>query len=457
MMRFERSEAAPDSATLEKDSRISGHPGAFAATQMTVYQRFKAIFAGSVGNLVQWYDWYIYSSTALYFAPVFFPKGDRTAQLLQAAVVFFVGFLARPVGAWAMGRYGDQVGRKAALKLAVAMMACGSLAIALSPGAAQIGMWASVVLVVARVFQGLSLGGEYGASATYISEMAGKTYRGFWSSFNYVTLLGGNLVALSLLILLQGTLTGAEMREYGWRIPFLVGAVLAIFAYWLRATMEESQSFAAAKAEGVKSGNIMTLIRQHPREALIIMGLTAGGTLIFYIYTVYMQKFLTNTAGFTVQQSTRICAAALFFFMLAQPLVGFLSDKFGRKLVLALSFAGGVVATYPILSSLAAKPSVTAAFALVLGGMLLQTGYSATGSVVKAELFPTGVRTLGVGLPYAIANAIFGGSAETLALWFKSIGHETGFYIYASVMLVFAFLVTMMLPDTRRTSRILED
>jgi len=424
---------------------------------LTVTQRFKAIFAGSVGNLVQWYDWYIYSSAALYFAPVFFPKGDKTAQLLQAAVVFFVGFLARPIGAWAMGRYGDKVGRKAALKLAVAMMAGGSFAIAISPGAAQIGVWASVILVLARIFQGLSLGGEYGASATYISEMAGRNYRGFWSSFNYVTLLGGNLLALSLLIVLQGLLTGPEMSRFGWRIPFLVGSLLAVFAYWLRARMEESQSFAAAKAQGVKSGGVLTLIRQHPRETLIIMGLTAGGTLIFYVYTVYMQKFLTNTAGFTVSEATRIEAAALFLFMCAQPLVGFISDKVGRKLVLAISFAGGVVATYPILSALAAKPSMEVAFLLVLGGMLLQTGYSATGSVVKAELFPTSVRALGVGLPYAIANALFGGSAESLALWFKSIGHETGFYIYASVMLVFAFLVTLWLPDTRRTSRIIED
>jgi MFS transporter, MHS family, alpha-ketoglutarate permease len=427
------------------------------AGELTVWRRFKAIFAGSVGNLVQWYDWYIYSSAALYFAPVFFPKGNQTVQLLQAAAVFFVGFLARPLGAWAMGRYGDTIGRKAALKLAVAMMAGGSLAIAVSPGAAQIGVWASVILVLARIFQGLSLGGEYGASATYISEMAGRDYRGFWSSFNYVTLLGGNLVALSLLIILQNTLTLEEMREYGWRIPFAIGSLLSVVAFWLRQQMEESQSFAAAKAQGVKSGNVLTLLRQHPRETLIIMGLTAGGTVIFYVYAVYMQKFLTNTAGFTVQQATRICALALFLFMLAQPLVGFISDKVGRKLVLALSFAAGVIATYPILSALAAKPSVTMAFGLVLLGMLLQTGYTATGSVVKAELFPTSVRTLGVGLPYAIANALFGGSAESLALWFKSISHEAWFYIYASIMLVFAFLVTLWLPDTRRNSKILED
>jgi MHS family alpha-ketoglutarate permease-like MFS transporter len=287
--------------------------------------------------------------------------------------------------------------------------------------------------------------------------MAGKSYRGFWSSFNYVTLLGGNLLALSVLIVLQGTLSRAEMAEYGWRIPFAFGAFLAIFAYWLRATMEESQSFAAARAEGAPSGTAFTLIRRHPRETLIIMGMTAGGTLIFYVYTTYMQKFLANTGGFSVPQATRISAAAVILFMCAQPLVGFISDKLGRKFVLAVSFAGGVAATYPILSILAGKPPVTTAFALVLGGMLLQTGYTATGSVIKAELFPAQVRTLGVGLPYAVANAVFGGTAEYLALWFKAIGHERGFYVYASAMLAFAFLVTMLLPDTRRTSHIVED
>ncbi|HEX4270334.1 MAG TPA: MFS transporter [Rhizomicrobium sp.] len=425
--------------------------------EMTAGRRFKAIFAGSVGNLVQWYDWYIYSSAALYFAPVFFPKGNQTAQLLQAAVVFFVGFLARPIGAWAMGHYGDRVGRKAALKLAVAMMATGSLAIALCPGASSIGVWASVILVLARIFQGLSLGGEYGASATYISEMAGRKHRGFWSSFNYVTLLGGNLIALSVLIILQTLLTADEMREYGWRIPFAVGALLSVFAYWLREKMEESQSFALAKAQGVKSGNVLTLIQKHPRETLIIIGMTAGGTLIFYVYTVYMPKFLVNTAGFSPLHATQMSALALFLFMFCQPLVGFISDKLGRKQVLAVSYAASMLATYPILSAIAGRPSMTVAFGLVFLGMVLQSGYTATGSVVKAELFPTSVRTLGVGLPYAIANTLFGGSAESLALWFKSIGHETAFYIYTSVVLVFSFLVALMLPDTRLTSKILED
>ena len=425
--------------------------------EMTPAVRLRAIFAGSVGNLVLWYDWYAYSAAALYFAPVFFPKGDRTAQLLQTAAVFAVGFFARPLGAWLFGLYGDRVGRRAALKLAVAMMAGGSLVIALIPGAAQIGVVAPIVLLLARILQGLSLGGEYGASATYISEMAGQKNRGFWSSFNYVTLIGGQLVALAVLIVLQRFLDKGQMAVWGWRVPFVLGALLAILAYWLRQRMQESHSFENAKAQGITAGDTRTMLSRHPREALIIFGLTAGGTMIFYIYTTYMQKFLTNTAGFSVAEATDISAAALFIFMITQPLFGWLSDRLGRRTSLGFAFLVGAFVTWPIMNALAGAKSAWLAFGLLLAGMLIQSGYTSISSVVKAELFPTNVRALGVGLPYAVANALFGGTAEYVALWFKSQGHENWFYIYASGMLVFAFGVVLLMPDTRKHSRILEN
>ncbi|MDB6084891.1 MAG: hypothetical protein JWN43_2772, partial [Gammaproteobacteria bacterium] len=255
--------------------------------------RLSAILAGSAGNLVEWYDWYAYSAAALYFAPVFFPKGSQTAQLLQTAAVFAVGFFARPVGAWMMGRYSDRAGRKAALTLSVGMMCTGSLVIAVTPGAAQIGLAAPIILVLARIFQGLSLGGEYGASATYMSEMAGRAHRGFWSSFNYVTLIGGQLVALAVLIVLQHTLSAFHMAAWGWRIPFVIGAALALVAFWLRRRMQESHSFVTAEASRAERGSARRLLAEFPRETLTILGLTAGGSMIFYVYTTYMQKFLT--------------------------------------------------------------------------------------------------------------------------------------------------------------------
>jgi MHS family alpha-ketoglutarate permease-like MFS transporter len=418
--------------------------------------RLRAILGGSAGNLVEWYDWYTYSAAALYFAPVFFPKGDQTAQLLQTAAVFAVGFFARPVGAWVMGSYADRAGRKAALTLSVAMMCGGSLVIAATPGAAHIGVAAPIILVLARIFQGLSLGGEYGASATYMSEMAGRAHRGFWSSFNYVTLIGGQLVALAVLMILQHLLSKADMAAWGWRIPFVIGAALAVVAFWLRRHMQESRSFVTAKATAER-GSTRLLLRKYPRETLTILGLTAGGSMIFYVYTTYMQKFLTNSAGFSKDRATQISAATLVAFMLAQPLSGWLSDKIGRKPMLLIAFGGGALVTWPVMTGVAGARSAWVAFSLILVATVLESAYTSISAVVKAELFPTAVRSLGVALPYAVANAVFGGTAEYVALWFKSIGAESGFYVYASVLSAISFVFALSMTDTRRHSRILED
>ncbi len=420
-------------------------------------QRLRAITTGSIGNLVEWYDWYAYSAAALYFAPVFFPKGDQTAQLLQTAGIFAVGFLARPVGAWIMGRYSDKHGRKNAMVISVALMCFGSLIIAFTPGAAAIGVFAPIILFVARILQGLALGGEYGASATYMSEMAGKTHRGFWSSFNYVTLIGGQLLALVVLITLRYSIGEAAMMEWGWRVPFVIGAILAVVAFWLRRWMEESESFVKAKASGEELGSTKMLFQKFPRETLTVLGLTAGGSLTFYIYTTYMQKFLANTAGFTRDQATELSAATLVCFMLAQPLLGWISDKIGRKPLLLMAFGGGTLITYPVMTTVAQGGSMLMIFFILFGAMMIQGGYTSINAVVKAELYPAYVRSLGVALPYALANAIFGGTAEYVALWFKSAGNESGFYIYASAIMAFGFLVVLTMPDTRRTSRIQED
>jgi MHS family alpha-ketoglutarate permease-like MFS transporter len=253
--------------------------------------RISAVLGGSAGNLVEWFDWYIYSANALYFAPIFFPKGDQTAQLLQTAAVFAVGFLARPLGAWLMGRYADRVGRKIALTLSVTMMCGGSLAIAVTPGAATIGDAAPIALLLARVFQGLSLGGEYGASATYISEMAGRKYRGFWSSFHYVTLIGGQLTALAVLIVLQHLLPKAAMAQWGWRIPFVIGAALAMVAYWLRRRIQESQ-FGRGSGRTAPSRRIRVADNEHSGRKLV--PLRAGRRRLrdlLRLYDLYAEVF----------------------------------------------------------------------------------------------------------------------------------------------------------------------
>ena len=389
-----------------------------------------------------------------YFAPVFFPKGDSTAQLLSSAAIFAVGFLMRPVGAWIMGVYADRKGRKAGLTLSVTLMCTGSLIIACTPGYATIGIAAPALLLFARMLQGLSVGGEYGSSATYLSEMATKDHRGFWSSFQYVTLISGQLLALLLLILLQNTLSETALGAWGWRIPFFVGAALAVIVFWLRRRLDETQAFVASDTREAPKSSALLLIMKHPKEALLVLGLTAGGTLAFYAYTTYLQKFLVNTTGFSKSTATEISAAALFIFMCLQPAVGALSDRIGRKPVMIAFGVLGVLLTVPIMSTLATVDSPFIAFLLALSALVIVSGYTSINAVVKAELFPAHVRALGVALPYAIANAAFGGTAEYVALWLKDAGMESAFFWYVTAMIGVSLLVYLFMRDTKHRSMI---
>nr|WP_306822654.1 MFS transporter [Sphingomonas sanguinis] len=432
-------------------------PPLAAATPPSTNTRLKSIIGGSTGNLVEWFDWYVYAAFTLYFAPHFFPSDNQTAQLLSAAAVFAVGFVMRPIGAWVMGVYSDRHGRKAGLTLSVTLMCLGSLIIALTPGYATIGVMAPALLVLARLMQGLSVGGEYGASATYLSEMAGKDRRGFFSSFQYVTLISGQLLAILLLLLLQNVMGKPALEEWGWRIPFAVGAVLAVVVFRLRRGLAETESFKNAKAADAPKSGFLTLLRYHPKETALVMLLTAGGTLAFYAYSIYMQKFLVNTSGFTKEAATQINAVTLFIFMLLQPVAGALSDKIGRKPLMIAFGISGVLFTYPIFTALQHTQDMFTAGLLVMAALIIVTGYTSINAVVKAEMFPAHIRALGVALPYALANTIFGGTAEFVALKFKAAGWEQGFYWYVTAMIGISLIVYLRMRDTRQDSLITED
>lgn len=363
-------------------------PAAVLAPGVTAGQRFKAILGGSAGNLVEWYDWFVYSAFAVYFSNHFFPGGDELAGLLKTMAVFAVGFFARPLGAWLMGLYADRAGRKTALTAAVSLMCGGSLIIAILPGYETIGVAAPILLVFARILQGLSVGGEYGASATYLSEMAGKRRRGFWSSFQFVTMVMGQLIALGLLALMQTTMDKADLESWGWRIPFFIGAAMAVVVFWIRGRMDESQSYENAQAAGEERARTMMLFTRYPRQTLIIFLFTAGGSLAFYAFTTYMPKFLTGTAGFAAPTATAITAGALVVYLLALPLFGWISDHLGRKATLWIAFGGGALLSYPLMITLAGQDSPWIAFALVSVMVFLMSGYNAVSAVVKAELFP---------------------------------------------------------------------
>jgi MFS transporter, MHS family, alpha-ketoglutarate permease len=426
----------------------TGHP--------TAASRLRSILGGSIGNLVEWYDWYAYSAFSLYFAKAFFPPASQTAQLLNAAAVFAVGFLMRPIGGWVMGRYADRHGRRNALTVSVVMMCAGSLLIAVTPSYASIGVAAPVLLVVARMVQGLSVGGEYGASATYLSEMAGQRHRGFWSSFQYVTLIMGQLLALGVLLVLQRVLSVSALEAWGWRIPFVIGAACAVVAVRLRRSMVETDAFVHRAAPVVSGGSTLAALREHPRSVAIVFGLTAGGALAFYTFTTYAQKFLVNTAGFSKNDATLVSAVSLAIFMCIQPLFGALSDRIGRRPLLIAFGVLGMLGTPTLLAALSRASSIGGALLLLTGALVVVSGYTSINAVVKAELFPANIRALGVAFPYAIAVSVFGGTAEYIALWFKSVGHETWFYWYVSACIAGSLAVYWLMPETRHAATMRE-
>ncbi|WP_164156111.1 MFS transporter [Sandarakinorhabdus rubra] len=405
----------------------------------------RQIFGGAAGNLVEWYDWYAYSAFALYFGPRFFPPGDDLAAFLNTAAIFAVGFLMRPIGSWLLGVWADRRGRKSALTLSVAMMCFGSLMIAVAPTYDEVGLVAPAILLLARLVQGLSVGGEYGASATFMSEVAQAKWRGFLASFQYVTLVGGQLIALALLVLLQAVMDEGTLKDWGWRIPFVVGALCAVLVFWLRSGLVETEAFEKARAN-TQDGSLMKRLMAHPRQLLIVLALTAGGSLWFYTFTTYMQKYLVLSAGWSKEEATSASAIALLLYMAMQPLFGALSDLVGRRTLLISFGVMSALATVPALDALGRAQPGPGAIALLVGCLAILSCYTAISGVVKAEMFPAGVRALGVGLPYALGVAIFGGSAEYVALAFKNAGFERGFFWYVAIMAAVALLAALAMP-----------
>jgi MHS family alpha-ketoglutarate permease-like MFS transporter len=410
---------------------------------------WKAVLGGSIGNMVEWYDWFAYASFATYFAASFFPNGNPTAQLLNTAGIFAVGFFMRPVGGWLLGRYADRKGRKAALMLTVTLMSFSALLLAVAPTYAQVGYFGAGVLLIARLLQGLSVGGEYAASATYLTEASNPRRRGFSSSFQYVSMTVGQLIGLGLQMVLQHTMSEATLHSWGWRIPFIVGAVGAAVVFYIRRGLLETEAFEEEEGTSAeRRGTIRTLL-EHKREFALVMALTMGGTVAYYTYTTYLTKYLSNTVGLSKSDATLVSFLALTIFCVLQPLAGALSDRIGRRPLLITFGLGSMLGTVPIMTVLQSATTVVQALALSLVALVIVTGYTSINACVKAELFPTHVRALGVALPYAIANALFGGTAEYVALWFKNAGIESGFFWYVAGCAAVSLVVYLTMRETR--------
>ena len=399
---------------------------------------------GSLGNLVEWYDVYVYTVFATYFEGQFFDESEKNSTVYVYAI-FAITFVMRPVGSWFFGRFADRHGRRAALTVSVSLMALCSLMIALVPSQAVIGMAAPIILVVARLVQGFATGGEYGTSATYMSEAATRERRGFFSSFQYVTLIGGHVLAQFTLLILQSFLNEEQLREFGWRIAFAVGGVAAVVVFWLRRTMDESLSedvIEAAKAGQDKdAGSMRTLLTQYWRPLLMCFLITLGGTVAFYTYSVNAPAIVKTAYKGEGMTATWVNLTGLIFLMLLQPVGGIISDRIGRKPMLVFFGVGGVFYTYVLITFLPQTRSPLASFALVAAGYVILTGYTSINALVKSELFPAQVRALGVGVGYALANSIFGGTAPLIYQAAKEGDQVPMFIGYVTVCIAVSLVV----------------
>jgi MHS family alpha-ketoglutarate permease-like MFS transporter len=438
-------------------SQVSDRSG-FAVTSdgydaADMRKRVKAILVGSMGNLIEWYDVYAYAAFALYFAGSFFPQGSPAAQQLAAASLFAVAFLVRPIGSVIFGYFADRYGRRTSLTVSVLLMCFGSLLIAVTPTYATIGVGAPFVLALARILQGLSQGGEYGASATYLSEVSHPNRRGFYSGVWYMTLIGGQLAAILVLLVLQKIfLTPEQLKAWGWRIPFVIGALISVYAFYMRRDMHETEIFRQAERV-TRSESRWVVLAANWKPMVLVIGITIGGTSAFYTYTTYMQKFLKLSVGLTDNETTLVTAGSLIFAIILQPIYGALSDRIGRKPMLIAFGVLGTLGTVPLLTTLQGTKSPVIAFLLICLAWAIVSGYTALTAIVKAELFPTAVRAMGVGIPYAITAALFGGSVDSVALWFKSQGNEAGFYWYATGCIFISLLFYIGIKDTKANSR----
>ncbi|EAC1595918.1 MFS transporter [Campylobacter coli] len=412
--------------------------------ELTRAKKIRSIVAASSGNLVEWFDFYIYAFTATYFAHTFSTSDNPIVQQINAFGVFAAGFFMRPIGSWLFGSLADKVGRKKSMVVSVVLMALGSFMIAALPSKDVVGDFAIILLLLARLIQGLSVGGEYGIAATYLSELATEGKRGFYSSFQYVTLIGGQLLAVASISIMLFFFSIDEMKDYAWRILFVVGGILALGSLLVRKVMNES---ATQIHKHEDRGTLKALFTSSWKQFLMVLGITAGGSLAFYTITTYTKTFMENS-GMDKTLVNNLFLGALFILMIIQPLFGYIGDKIGHKRSLIIFCILAFIGIYPIFNLISsnAQSNTSLVFILVVLLFIILSFYTSVAGIFKAKLFPEHVRALGTGLGYAISNAIFGGSAPWVALQFKNAGMENGFFVYIAVLTLLMFIATLCLP-----------
>ncbi|MFD0059778.1 MULTISPECIES: MFS transporter [unclassified Streptomyces] len=438
----DRSSPSPPAPSGPSDP---SEPAAGALTTTPPRRPLRQLLAASVGNAVEWYDWYAYTFLATYIAGQVFPKGSGNSlvPLLSTFAVFAVGFFMRPVGGLLMGAVADRHGRRAALTVTILLMGGSSLLVGLTPTYAAAGVLAPVVLVLARLLQGLSVGGEFAASTTFLVESAGPGRRGLFSSFQYVSTSAGQLAASGVAAALVSTLGDGQMDGWGWRVPFVLGALLSLVGFWIRRGAYETRS---AEQRAAERPGLFDALRHHPRESLLICGITAGGTLAYYTWTSYLPTYAELNAGVDKADALVAGTIALAFFALLQPVGGMLSDRFGRKPLLLFFGLGFALLSVPLLRSLGS--SFASLLLVQCAGMVLLTGFTSISAAVNAEVFPARVRAAGIGFPYSLTVAVFGGTAPYVGTLFKQTGHAGLFPWYVAALCLVSSVVYLRLPES---------
>jgi MHS family proline/betaine transporter-like MFS transporter len=406
----------------------------------------KAVTAGAIGNFVEWYDYSVYGFFATVIASQFFPSEDRVASLLATFAVFAVAFFMRPVGAFVFGHYGDTIGRRNTLAAAVIMMGIATLMIGVLPSYAQIGVLAPILLVVARLLQGFSAGGEWSGSAAFMVEYAPENKRGLYGSWQQVSIVAGLLVGSGMGGLLGTVLSEDALNAWGWRIPFILGMVVALVGLYLRLRVEDTPAFRIIEEkEEITEAPVKESFTAHWRESLTAIGFTVAWTVAYYILLTYMPTYVSETLGIPLTQALLSNAIGLVVLMALIPFTAALSDRIGRKPLLIAFSALIALLTYPLFLLASTQVLAFIVLAQVLFGVIISL-FSGPGPAALVEMFPTNVRYSALGVSYNIAVAAFGGTAPFIATYLISrtgSNFSPGFYLIAAAVVTLIVVSTM--------------